>query len=331
MKILFNTYPIAFNTPGGGEQQLLDYKKYLEKKDVRVDLFNQWEILPKDCNILHFFSVMPGSLVVLDYIKKTINIPIVISPNFWIDVEGWKNSGTYEEIKTILWLVDRIIVNSDIEKEVLYNNANDFIYYDNIEVVHNMYNDLFLNYVDEELFRTEYNINEKFILNVANVEPRKNQLEFLKALRDFPEYKFITLGGIRDLEYFKACKEVAGDQFIQINRIDNFDPLLRSAYSGCEFFAMPSLIETPSISALEAAVSGSKILITECGSTKEYFKNFVEYIDPYDINGMKTSIKNIINQDKNKLLSEHITFNYSSEKIMIELINVYTNVLKKEG
>lgn len=329
MKILFNTYPTAFNTPGGGEQQLLDYKKYLEDKKIDIKLFNQWEKLPKDCNILHFFSVMPGSLITIDNIKKELGIPVVISPNFWVDLEGWKSSGVYDEIKSILWIADKIIVNSKIEEEYLVRTMQiDSIY---IGVVHNMYNNLFLDKISEKLFREKYNLKDKYILNVANIEPRKNQLAFLKALKDFPEYKLITIGSIREQWYYEACKNISGEQFIHIERIENDDPLLRSAYSGCEFFAMPSLIETPSISALEAAVSGVKILITELGSTKEYFEDFVEYVNPYDIDSMKSQIKRTIDKDNNELLSHHIKSKYSSHKVMEELLNVYTSVIEKKG
>lgn len=328
MKILFNTYPTAFNTPGGGEQQLLDYRKYLQANNLDVELYNQWSALSNNNDLLHFFSVMPGSLGFLDYIKSRLNIPIVISPNFWVDIEGWKESGTYEEIKSILWIVDKIIVNSHIEEEYLVRNMQ--IDSSHIGIVHNMYNDLFLDRVSSNFFKDKYAIDSKFILNVANIEPRKNQLAFLNALKDFPEYKLITIGSIRENWYYDACKEVAGDQFIHIGRLKNDDPLLRSAYAGCEFFAMPSLIETPSISALEAAVSGTKILITELGSTKEYFNDLVEYVNPYDIDMMKNSIKNIIDLEITNKLSEHISLYYSSTKVMDELLNVYKSVIKDE-
>lgn len=324
MKILFNTYPTAFNTPGGGEQQLLDYKKHLEEYNVDIEFYNQWKTLGKDYSIIHFFSTMSGSLVTLDYLKKNLNIPLVVSPNFWVDVENWKKSGTYEEIKTILWLADTIIVNSYIEEEYLVRNMQ--IDSSKIGIVHNMYNEVFLNTIDESLFRDKYGITGKFILNVANVEPRKNQLAFLKALKEFPEYKLIIIGSTRESWYYDACIQEAGEQFLFLGRIDNSDPLLRSAYSGCEFFAMPSLVETPSISALEAAVSGAKILITDLGSTKEYFKDMVEYVNPYDVEMMKNAISRIINQEKNNNLSEFIINNFSYKNAMKQLTNIYINL-----
>ena len=43
MKILLATYPMAHQTPGGGEIQILYYKKYLSKLGHKVSYFNQWK------------------------------------------------------------------------------------------------------------------------------------------------------------------------------------------------------------------------------------------------------------------------------------------------
>lgn len=324
MKILFNTYPIAFDKPGGGERQLLDYKRYLKEVDIQVDLYNQWKPIEKDYDILHFFSVQQGSLPFLDYIKKTHHLPIVISPNFWPDPDEWKLSGVYDEVITTLWLADKIIVNSYIEEEWMVRHLKiDSLF---IGIVHNMYNDIFLEPVSTELFKNEYSIEGPFILNVGNIEKRKNQLTMLEALKAFPEYKYVCIGGVRDMDYFNQCKELGGDNFIYIPQLHNEDPLLRSAYSGCEFFAMPSLVETPSISALEAAVCGAKILITDIGSAPEYFKSFAEYINPYDIQSIQKSIRVLLEQGKTDDLREHIKENYSAAKVGEELMAVYDSI-----
>jgi len=57
MKVLFNTYPMAFHTPGGGEIQLMAYQRYLPQYDVKVDLLNQWDPHLLDYDLVHFFSV----------------------------------------------------------------------------------------------------------------------------------------------------------------------------------------------------------------------------------------------------------------------------------
>src|SRR5690606_6462794 len=99
--------------------------------------------------------------------------------------------------------------------------------------------------------------NSPFVLNVANVEPRKNQLQFLEVLREErPDLTCVVVGGIRDHAYAQACRDIAGDQLKIIDPLPYVSPFLRSALHGCEFFAMPSTLETPSIAAIEAAVTG---------------------------------------------------------------------------
>ena len=83
MKILFNTYPAAFQTPGGGEVQLLQYEKYISKLGLEVTLFDQWNPNLKSFDLVHFFSCMPGSENFLHYIKL-LGIPLIVSPNLWI-------------------------------------------------------------------------------------------------------------------------------------------------------------------------------------------------------------------------------------------------------
>jgi glycosyltransferase involved in cell wall biosynthesis len=66
--------------------------------------------------------------------------------------------------------------------------------------------------------------------------------------------------------------------------------MLRSAMAGCEFFAMPSLLETPSIAAIEAAALGAKVLLTQVGSTKEYFGDSVTWVDPKSRDSLRAGI-----------------------------------------
>ena len=57
---------------------------------------------------------------------------------------------------------------------------------------------------------------------------------------------------------------------------------------------MPSFYETPGLAALEAAVVGIPIVITEQGCTKEYFEENVFYCNPHIeesiLNGLENSL-----------------------------------------
>lgn len=315
MKILYGVYPWAFDTPGGGERQLMAYYNHLKNKNFNIELYNLWNPKIKDSDIFHFFSAMPGSLQLCDYVKKS-GLKLVISPNLWI-TEDTKHLYPFEDVKNVLNLADRIVVNSEMEAKELSNVFG--INYDIFRIVYNGIEETFFERESSDIFKNKYNIVRPYILNIANIEPRKNQLNFLRALLSFPDVDLITIGNIRDKEYFDKCKKIAGKQFIHIESIEYASKLLKSALSGAEFFSMPSTLETPSIAALEAASSGLNVLITSEGSTKEYFKDTVTYIDPTNdvsiYNGIEILLKN---KDKN--------FNISKEVSMYKWKNVVNNL-----
>jgi len=326
MNILFGTYPWAFDCPGGGERQLLVYKEHLAKNDVCVELFDPWHPKINDYDIFHFFSVQPGSSHFCNYIKKEKGLKLVISPNLWITHET-KNQYPFDEIWNLYEIADRIVVNSDMEgnymSDVFAMAREKFV------TVYNGVEEDFLISESPISFQEKYNLQRPYVLSIANVEPRKNMAAFLEALQKFPEYDFVVIGYIRDKEYARKCKSVGGDRFKVIGPLDYNSGLIRSAIAGCAFFAMPSIIETPSIAALEAACIGAKILITEGGSTKEYFGDSVIYVNPHSRESMVEGIskaQNWTNEHSQWLVRER----YMWPKCIVSLKKIY-NELMHEG
>ena len=322
MKILINTYPSAFHTPGGGEIQLLQYKKYLNKYTaLNVDFFNQWSPSLDLFDRAHYFSCMPGSLPFLRTLKGA-GLPLVISPNLWITKET-KNSFPWQEVEAQLLCADRIICNSEMECDELSSVFN--IPRSKFATVYNGVEEAFLIPFDSKPFIDKFLINSKYVLNVANIEPRKNQLNFLRALKKFPSLQLLTVGHVRDYEYLSACVDEGGEQFRYLGPLPHDSDELKSAYAGCEFFALPSTFETPGLAALEAAASGAKLLITTQGSTKEYFKDFPEYVEPFDIEGMSNSIAKLLETPKSSDLKKYIGKNFTWDRIITPLVSIYEN------
>ena len=331
-RIILNTYPWAFGTPGGGEQQMMFYQSAIQRQshkwpDLELGLFNMWKPDFQDINLLHQFSCMPSTLDFLSYTKKIKDIPLVISPNFWPDPNEWVASGVDKQISGILWLADKVVVNSFIEKEALVRLCQ--IDPTVIQITPNAADEVFFDPVDSDLFRNTFDIHGPFVLNVANIEPRKNQLYFLRALKAFPDLQLITIGGTRNEIYRDECMAENGGQFRIIDALPPGSELIRSAIAACEFFAMPSFCETPSIASLEAGAAGAKILTTNLGSPTEYFQDLATYINPYDIEGMQEAIHKILMQPKSRALSERIWRLYRWDVVVENLINCYSNVLEK--
>ncbi len=233
---------------------------------------------------------MSGSLPFLSFAKDR-GARIFVSPNLWVEPEDVRNYPA-EEIRKVFLLADAVVCNSAAETRLLSGVFG--IHHEKFCVVPNAVDDVFLTTTAAEIFREQYRVRGRFVLNVANVEPRKNQLALIEAMRAFPDHKLIVIGGVRDRAYLEACRNAGGEQFIHIHRLDHHSELLRSAYAACDAFCMPSTVETPGLAALEAAAAGAKVVITEKGSAPEYFLDHAWYVDhksiPSIIDGLRGAL-----------------------------------------
>lgn len=320
MKILFNTYPTAFQTPGGGEVQLLEYQKNISALGLRVDFFDQWQSQIKQYDLLHFFSCMPGSEYFLHYVK-TLGIPVFVSPNLWV-TEETKGNYPAGQIQSHLHMADRVVCNSRAECEILSKVFA--VPLEKFICVYNGVEEIFFQAVDPKIFREHYQIQSAFILNVANIEPRKNQLNLIRAIKKFPEYKLVIMGGIRDQEYANQVISEGGSQLVLIERQEHGSEMQRSAYAACDIFALPSTLETPGLAALEAGACGAPVLITQEGCTQEYFDQFAVYVDPGSIDSIENGILSVssrVSSELTSLIKERFTW----KEVLKPLVEHYQN------
>jgi glycosyltransferase involved in cell wall biosynthesis len=323
IKVLFNTYPTAFQVPGGGEMQIIAYRNILSKLGIGINFYNQWNPKIDSYDLIHFFSVFGGSIAFCEMIRS-LQKPLVISSSLWISEET-KNQYPFDEIRYQLSLANKIITNSVAESLQLSKVFN--IPFNNFSVVYNGIDEQFFTPGDPTLIRKLLPNLGDFFLNVANIEPRKNQLALIKAVKKFKDFKLLLIGHIRSESYLKECLEEGGEQVIFLGPLDHASDLLKSCMASADLFLMPSFLETPSISALEAAAQGCKIVITKIGSTKEYFENDVEYIDPISVKSITNAINLSLEKKKNWSLSERIVKNYGWSKVAANLIPIYESLL----
>lgn len=321
MKILFNTYPVAFQTQGGGEVQLLEYKKYISDFSIDIDLFNQWQSKIRQYDLVHFFSCMPGSEYFLHYVKN-LGIPIFVSPNLWVTKET-KNQYPFGQIQSHLNMADRVVCNSDAECQMLSKVFE--IPIEKFICVYNGVEELFFEPVDPKIFRDYYQIQSQFILNVANIEPRKNQLNLVRAIKKFPEYKLVIMGSIRDQGYADKVISEGGSQLLVIERQEHGSVMQRSAYAACDLFALPSTLETPGLAALEAGACGAPVLITQEGCTQEYFGQHAIYIDPKSVDSITIGIRSALSKPPSEL-SLLIRHRFTWKEVLKSLIQHYQNI-----
>ncbi len=117
MRVLFSTYPWAFETPGGGEIQLRKYAEHLPAYGVEAQLHDIWRANLADASLVHFFSCIGGSVHFCNYVRQR-GLPLVISSSLWIRPET-AHLYPIDEIRSQLALADVVVTNSDAESHSL--------------------------------------------------------------------------------------------------------------------------------------------------------------------------------------------------------------------
>lgn len=341
MKVAFFTYPAAFQNVGGGEILLLKLREYLMKEGVTVDLFDTWSAPIQDYDWLHVFGSVKDCLGLVRVAKKR-NVRVAITPLLWSDLRRALFTDGPLRMKadllarhTMKWLFpafpsarrelllqsDLIFPNSEIEKKQIQRLFA--VPEPRMRVLPNGVDSGFLN-ADPAPFREKYG-KTPFILGVGRIEPRKNQLNLIKAVQGISGAKLVLIGSpVSGYEkYFQECQSVGGTFTTFIPTLNHEDSLLRSAYAACELFVLQGWFETPGLAALEAALAGAKVLVTQGGSTREYFGDFVDYLDPASPKDMRERIERNLKKPIHPGLKKHVTEHFTWEKVAKACLEFY--------
>jgi len=359
MKITIFTNLTAFESPGGAEIYLLNLMRYLKKYaneyNLTVDFYNPIKKNLSNYDIAIFYNSTAHSSLAYDFIllakrkeKQVINIPVYYSLyyafNFYEKVLfrlGTKFVSLYvkkfgnilrskiEFFYTSLLLSDYILVSGVSEMNALINDfkiAKEKFKILPIAVEKRFYN------CSPVFFKEKFGI-DNFILYVGKIARRKNIHNLLKAYRylntDIP---LVLIGNPDEPDYFSFIrnyinKYLSHRKILILPALPHSSKLLCSAYANAKVFVLPSFYETPGIAALEAALAGANIVITYYGTTKEYFGNYVYYVNPYDFKDISEKILLALNRPReNKELQEHILNNFTYEAVTLRFLKLLNEI-----
>lgn len=343
LKIAFYVYPTAFQSPGGGEVQLLKTKEHLEKLGAQIKLFDTWNDKLKDFDILHVFGSVKDCLPVM-LAAKNAGIKVVLSTICWYSLKSaWGTYGSLSsrvlavtrhlakcftpffpsERKRMIQISDALLPNSQTEADQLarFFQASPA----KIRIVPNGVENTFAE-AGPNLFIEKYGLKD-FILCVGRIEPRKNQLNMIRALKGISQpLVFIGQYVPHYKAYYDLCRKEAGPNIHFLEVFPHGSPLLASAYAACNTFLLASWLETPGLAALEAALAGAKIVITEEGATREYFQDFAAYAAPDNLNDIRAKALAAFEQKKTPDLKNHILNTYLWKNVAQKTAQVYQEV-----
>lgn len=347
-KVVFlSDFPFSIAT-GGKEVQLLNYKKFLNNNyneyiTVKLlDYFNEDETY----DIIHLFGYSNWYYDLVKTLKANFpNIKIVISPNFYYkDHIKMKLTSTLSKFipipnffsykKFFLKNSDKIVVNSFSEKKQLISLFN--IEEEKICVIPNFVESNFEVFKDDSnvlLFKKTYNV-DNYLLCVGHLDERKNTINLVRAfLEVYKEIKIklLIIGDYRfrdrsKREFLENLIKKNKEKIIHIPSIPR-DDLLKSAYYNCKAHVLPSFLETPGLSNLEAALFKKNILVGDCEPVREYFLNYAVYCNPKCISSIKRGILQVIREENRALLLyKHIKSNYTEKQVIPKLFRLYTEL-----
>ncbi|MCA9243564.1 MAG: glycosyltransferase family 4 protein [Phycisphaerales bacterium] len=148
------------------------------------------------------------------------------------------------------------------------------------------------------------------VLCVGRIEPRKNQLALIRAMRDSSTpLTFVGASGRFSRDYAAECRRLAGPNTRWIEQVE--PAALPPLYRAAKAHACVSWYETPGLASLEAALCGCAIVVTPGGSTREYFQNDAHYSEPDKPETIRAAIEAALAQPAPPALAQRVAREYN--------------------
>jgi glycosyltransferase involved in cell wall biosynthesis len=328
MKVLLCIRQDYYRNYSGDSSQVLNTAKYLKRlgAEVRINNGNIFDYSGYD--IVHLFNINKV-WDVYNYFRmaQKYKNKIVVSPIYYNLTKYFKYKNNIEKLKLwersnvyrreILKGSNVIITNSYIESESI---KKDFNINKMCEVIYNG-----VEIEDENVplygIRERYNLNF-YILCVGKIYPKKNQLTLAKVCSKLG-IQLLLIGKIKNEEYYKEC--IKYKNVLYLGFMDSYN--IYNAYRFAKLHALPSYVETPGFSSLEAAASGCNIVSTMEGSAKEYFKDMALYCNPYDEESIYKAVEEGFRKPKSEELKNFVKENYSWENYVNKLYECYEKII----
>jgi glycosyltransferase involved in cell wall biosynthesis len=325
---------------GGAEVQLDNTLKFLNRIDgISAEIIDYSTKELEQYDIVHFFKSI---YYFVDLAKVLIDkkIPYVVSSIFF--PEGSIRKALYMFKLPILLpgrmkdaLAVRKVLHLWENAAYVFPNTDDEAAFISklcpktaIEIIPNGLNFEEMQEVGSDLFLNTFPFlkGQKFVLNIARIDKRKNQKNLVKACMKL-QVPIVNIGYISDIRYYKEIQDLKYDKFFHINPIYDRRDLLFSAYSASTVFCLPSTMETPGIAAMEAMYYNKPIVITKFGGTKFYFKNNAYYVDWRNVDEIAQGIQYCY--DKPTPFSRSLIEEYSWDKIANLYVSFYKKILNQ--
>ncbi len=312
---------INSRAPGGGEIQLVETRRALERLNVTARLWQPGCDSLDTIDCLHLFGSHRAWLPLVEA-ARCAGKPVAVSTIAWFDLASrWNETAPYSTrlrgtlgqlARTICpqipsWrrqlyqAADVLLPNSQAEADQLTRYFG--VPSSKIHVVPNGADPGVADACPEPF--AERVGGAGFVLCAGRIEPRKNQLALIEALAG-SGHSLVILGDVvpGHEDYAAACRQAANADTQFVPALAHNDPLLASAYAACGCLALPSWFETPGLVAIEAGMLGKPLVLTDRGATREYFGELADYVCPSDRARIRRTVEQALARGLNPLLAD---------------------------
>ncbi len=138
-------------------------------------------------------------------------------------------------------------------------------------------------------FAAAYEIRD-YVLCVARLEARKNQLMVLEALRDDPRPVVLVTGGFSyQPEYARLCARFERrGRTLLLERLPSV--MMAAAFRDAAVHCLPSWYELPGLVSLEAALHGTRVAASGWGAIEDYLGDTIAYLEPDDPESIRRAV-----------------------------------------
>lgn len=177
----------------------------------------------------------------------------------------------------------------------------------------------------------KYKLPERFILNVGTIEPRKNALQIVKAIKDI-DTNLVIVG--RKTAYYQEIQSYIGAHELQ-EKVYFLEGLslqeLAILYSMADLFVYPSIFEGFGIPIIEALYAKTPVITTQGGVFPEAGGPSSMYVDPEDTIALQKAITVVLSsEEKRKEMREKgYTFvqKFNDDVIAKNVMRIYKQLL----
>ena len=244
------------------------------------------------------------------------------------------------------WIVPRVAKRADAIITVSHHSRQDILRFlqvspERVYVIYEAPGYAFRPSLDKaklKQVKQRYGIQERFILALGGLDPRKNTTRILQAFKKFRQqskgdYQLVIVGLPRNGQrlFSRIAMEIGiADRIIFTGFVPEED--LVALYNGADVFLYPSLYEGFGLPVLEAMACGTPIIASTAGSIPEIAGGAALLIEPEDIEALALAIEQVLTDQalRQGLIArgfEHVK-KFSWEKAAKELLAIYERVMQ---